>query len=224
MQRLMISAVVAMACALAACQSPADRHADAAPAQTRVAKGDWLDASTYDDFTPTEPVKPMYIDTMTDLTRVLLQRCIDATGPGGMEACFRERLLAGYDMDGAAAKHCPPSADFETQFICIGVGGYSGQFVQAMRPGVKPRVDWNDPFNTMQAAAQEFMAGMLGRCLGSSSASDPTDCLIDAMAKQLGLLESDIEPCRVLLDDKEFSQCIGEVSMITFMRDGIARM
>lgn len=230
MQRMSIAAVLlALACALAACQANGGKRealttAASSENQRKAAEGSWLDGSVYDDYEVTAPMKAAYADTVADLASKLVLKCIDARGVVKIEACFRDRMLAGFDRDGVAAEHCPPGGEVEEQYLCIVLGSYSYQFVRTISGETAPEIDWTDPERTMRLAVTKFTIEKLKGCLGGSSASDPTDCIFAGITGQLGLLESDVEPCRVLTNDQEFGQCIGEAYALTYMKESIARI
>lgn len=223
-----IIAAVAFVCALAGCQSAGGKHGAATASKQassfEAASGSWLDPKEYDDVQVTAPMKSRFTETTSHLVTKLVVKCIDARGDEQMGACFRERLLAGFDARGIVAKHCPPLGTKEEQYLCIVLGSYSYEFVRTIGDDDDPQIDWTDPERTMKQAVTEFVTQQAGACLGGYSASDPTECIFGAVTKRLGLAESDIEPCRVLAEDTKFGQCIGEAYGLRFMDAGIARM
>ena len=220
-----ILAAVVLACVLAACQSAAGTQAGAKPASSSAAaSGSWLDPKEYENYEVTAPMKQRTTEITVRLVTKLVTRCIDAKGEAQMNACFRERLLAGFDTKGIAASHCPARGTIEEQYLCIVLGSYSYEFVRTVGGEEDPQIDWTDPERTMKLAVAEFVMQQAGTCLGGSSASDPTDCIVGAITKRLGLASSDIEPCRSLAEDTKFGQCIGEAFGLRYMDAGIARM
>lgn len=223
-----ILAVMAFACALGACQSTAGKHdiatASKTTSQSEAASGSWLDPRKYDDVRVTAPMKPRFTETTVHLVTKLITKCIDAKGEAARDACFRERLLAGFDSEGIASQHCPVGSTLNEQYLCIVLGSYSYEFVRTIGDEKDPQIDWADPERTMKQALIEFVTQRLKACLGGYSASDPTDCITAAITKQLGLTESDIEPCKSLAADDDFNKCVGEAYGLNFMDAGIARM
>ncbi len=211
--------MVVLACALAACQSAAGTQSGAKPAS-----GSWLDPKQYENYEVTAPMKQRTTETTVHLVTKLVTKCIDSKGEAQMNACFRERLLAGFDAKGVAASHCPARGAIEEQYLCIVLGSYSYEFVRTVGDEEDPQIDWTDPERAMKLAVVEFVTRQAGACLGGTSASDPTDCIVGAIAKRLGLASSDIEPCRSLAEDTKFGQCIGEAYGLRYMDAGIARM
>ncbi|MBL9034279.1 MAG: hypothetical protein JNN33_05910 [Rhodospirillaceae bacterium] len=216
---MMALAACALAGGVMACQSPGTGTSySAATAVEQAGKK----KSKYEDYKPTAPMKARFTDMTLALTRKLLERCLDLDAP--MAACFRDRLLNGFDTAGIAEKRCPPGDDLEEQYNCIVVGSYSYRFVQVIGKQAEPDIDWSDPERSMQAVSIDYALTKLKNCLGGSSASDPTDCVMAGFIKELDLTEEEVEPCRSLTNDSEFGQCIGEAYGLRFMADGIARM
>lgn len=227
--RSLRAAILAGALVLAACQSNVGRNGGAKsddPLRSAVGEAidDALAEKDEDQQEVSAPMKERQKAVTQKFTRTLLVKCIDADAAEGMEACFRERVLAGFDKAGIAAENCPPALELGDEIDCIAVGAYAYEFVRTVSGNENPAIDWADPERSLKEAAIDMVVAELGTCLGGSSASDPTECLADAIARKLGLSESEIAPCKTLTEDRAFGQCIGEAYGLRFMEQSIARM
>lgn len=221
--------MLAVALGLAACQSDGGRHGAAQsddPLRGAVGKAidDALAERGGDRYEPSAPMKERHEAVTQKFIRTILVKCIDADGSEDLDACFRERVLAGFDTRGVAADNCPSSLELEEEIDCIAVGAYAYEFARAVSGKEDPAIDWSDPERSLKEAAIEMVVDELGSCLGGSSASDPTECLAEAITRKLGLTESEIASCKTLREDRAFGQCIGEAYGLRFMEQSIARM
>lgn len=216
---------------LGACQSAGDRRGVETPEDTalRQTVGKALNeaaekANKDEEYQPTGIFDDRMDEVVVRLTQVLLTKCLDASGAQGTKVCFRERMLAGFDVAQMAERKCPPSDDVETDVKCIVLGNLTYHFVQSLSSSKSPSIDWSDPERSANAATIDYIVKQLRVCLGGSSASDPSDCLVEDMAMKLGLTSDDLAPCKVISDDFRFGQCVGEGYALKFFEEGIARM
>jgi hypothetical protein len=176
------------------------------------------------EYTPTAPFEAKLVELRLKLSERLLTRCFRSGSRDAVNECMRDRLLAGFDTDGAAERHCTQQ-DIEAVFKCIMVGTLGYQLASKVGTDEAATFDWSDPENSANEAALQLVLVKLRECLGSGSASDPETCLIERLTKSAALTERDIEPCTALRDDDyQFGQCIGEASAYKHIIEGLARM
>lgn len=210
--------VLAVAC-LAGCQAGATKDA----ASSKPAKASSSRYAKYDDYEATAPFKRRMEDMQVKLTETIMRRCAGKYPKEAMYACLREALMTAFDTHGVVEEHCPEEGTIEDQYACIMLGAYGYEFVRRLGDE-EPKINWADPEVSMNDAAVTYTTQSLRKCLGGSSASDPTECVVEGISKKLGLSREEIEPCRVIEDDYDFGRCVGEAFGLRFMEEGIARM
>lgn len=214
-------AILAAALGLAACQADGGKRGAAQAVST---EKPWTDAERYRDYEVTAPLRVRFDAAVGEMQRVVLARCSNGKGFEAFKDCVRERLLVGFDRHGVVGAQCPPEQEYSAMLICIAAGGYGYEFVKTVTNEPDPAFDWSDPEKTMTDAAMDFLMAELTDCLGGSSASDATECVIAGFSKHMGVPESEVQPCKALTEDDALAQCIGEVYAVRFMEQGTARM
>lgn len=218
----------AIVLALAACQQPGGATRPSASA----AKDDPLVealaaevAKQEKDYTPTPYFKTKIKDVMVDMMDRMLSKCMDASSEAQMTSCFHERLLAGFDRDGTVEKHCAPREDAGDDVMCIVFGGMGLDIASKLDNDAAADFDWDAPEESTHHVMILLVAQHLRNCLGSSSASDPFDCVIGSITKTLDLTAGDLDPCTEFKDeDVRFGNCVGEAYGYKYMSAAIARM
>jgi hypothetical protein len=220
--------VFAIVLALAACQQPSG----GARPSAKVAEDDPLvealmaaEAEQERDYKPTPYFKMKFKDVMVDMTDRMLTKCMDANTEAQMASCFHERLLAGFDRDGTVEKHCAPREDVGEDVKCIVFGGMGQDLASKLDNDGAADFDWSAPEESTHRIMMQLIAQHLRNCLGSSSASDPFDCVIGGITETLDLSASDLDPCTEFKDeDVRFGNCVGEAYGYKYMSGAIARM
>ena len=211
---------------LAACQQSGGKTIATADDSDPLARALAAAAEKYKEkYTPTAPFKAKAIDLTLALTKRLLTRCIEERGEDKVKQCMHDRLLAGFDTDGIAERHCPLQAELEADSRCIMFGTLGLKIAGIVGKDEVAAFDWADPKKSAYHASFQLTLGMMRECLSTGSASDPSECMIERMTKSLELTESDIDPCNVVRDnDFQYGQCIGEAFTYKHVSDAIARM
>lgn len=177
------------------------------------------------DYQPTPYFKTKIKDLLVDMTDRLLTKCMDSGSEAEVTGCFRDRLLIGFDRDGVVEQHCPVKGDASDDMQCIIFGGMAWDIASNLDHGSAANLDWANPEESTQQAMLQLVAQHLRGCLGSSSASDPFDCVVAGITATLDLSAAELDPCTAYKDeDTEFGKCVGEAYAYKFMSGAIARI
>lgn len=178
-----------------------------------------------EEYEPTAPFKTKLDELGLKLAERMLTRCIQAGSESSLQQCMRGRLLAGFDTNGMAERHCPQTSDMEADMNCITVGTLGHRVASKVGKDEGAAFDWSDPEKSATHASIQLMLAKIRECMSAGSASDPSECLVERLTKSLELTESDLDPCDVLRnEDYQYGQCIGEAFAYKFMSAGLARM
>lgn len=177
------------------------------------------------DYKPTPYFKTKIKDAMVDMIDRILTRCMDADSEAQMTACFRDRMLAGFDRDGTVEKHCTPQEDIGEDVKCIVFGGMGQDIASKLDSDAAADFDWSAPEESARHAMVQLVAQHLRSCLSSGSASDPFDCVVARFTATLDLSTTDLDPCTEFKDDDvRFGNCVGEAYGYKYMSAALARM
>jgi hypothetical protein len=220
-----LSALAVVGTLLAACQQSRPPAAQSSVETDALARAMEQSAKTHDKYVPTEAFKAKAGELGLRMVERLMTKCLHATNAQSMEDCYHERMLQGFDTDGAVKSHCPQQKDLEADMKCIVLGSMGHELVTKMGNNSSAAFDWGDPEQSATRIANEFVLQQVRDCLSSGAASDPKDCVVGRMTKALDLTSSDLDPCNAYIDeDFKFGQCIGEAFGYKYMSAAVARM
>jgi hypothetical protein len=215
----------AIVLALAACQQPGGGARPSAKDDPLVEALAAAEAQQERDYKPTPYFRTKFKDVTVEMTDRLLTKCMDASTEAQMTSCFHARLLVGFDRDGTVAKHCAPREDVGEDVKCIVFGGMGQDLASKLENNGAADFNWADPEESTHHVVILLIAQHLRNCLGSSSASDPSDCVIGSITETLDLSASDLDPCTEFKDeDVRFGNCVGEAYGYKYMSAAVARM
>lgn len=217
--RSVLALVVALA--LAACQSGgAASTSKKDPSEEAYAAAE----ADFANYKPTPAFKTKVKDLMVSITDRLLTACMDAGSEADMQACFHERTLVGFDLDGTLRRQCKPQGDVGDDFKCVFFGGM-GDDLRGRLTGEAPPFKWTHPEASAHLIFRQLMLEHWRGCMNTGSASDPFDCFIARITTALDLSSSDLDPCLPYKDDDEtFGTCVGESYTYKYLKAGVARM
>jgi hypothetical protein len=177
------------------------------------------------EYEATTPFKTKLEELSLKLAERLLTRCFLSAGEVSTQQCAHDRLLAGFDTDGMAERHCPLQTDMEAEFNCIALGALGYRLAGKVGEEAMASFDWDDPGKSADRASIQLVVAKLRECMSSGSASDPSECLVERIMASLELSKGDIDPCDAVRDDDyQYGQCIGEAFAYKFTSAAIARM
>jgi hypothetical protein len=213
---------------LAACQQP-NSGANRAPT---VAEDDGLaeafaaaEAKQAKNYQPSPFFKAKVKDLTLKMMDRLMSKCLDADGDGGMQACFHERMLAGFDRDGTLKSHCPSRVGMDDDVECIIIGGMGQVIASKLGDEAVAAFDWTDPKKSTHDVMVQLVLQQVRNCLSNGSASDAFDCVVARVSKSFDLSSSDLEPCAEFKDDDvKFGNCVGESFGYKYLSAGTERM
>jgi hypothetical protein len=228
MRGIKILFALAVAILAAACQQPGG----SAHRSTAAVRSDGLDeafaaaeAEQRKNYTPSPWFEAKMKDVTVKMVDRLLTRCLDASDKETMEACFHERLLAGFDRNGTLKSHCPPQKDMSEDVTCIMVGGMGHQLASHLGDDAVAAYDWSDPQESTHEVIRQLVLREFRDCLSSGSASDPSECFIARITKTLDLSGSDLDRCTGFKDDDfKLGTCIGESFGYKYVLAAVERM
>lgn len=147
-------------------------------------------------------------DASRRLSARIEERC-PRSAIGEAKGCIREQLLAGFDMDGLSATRCPTQSDLGAEYDCIVIGGLFYSLALKAGGDALERFDWRDRRKSVTVAMEQIVADQVQVCLSTGSASSVDDCVMDGIAKTLGIPSDDMAECRAIADDHEQGICVG---------------
>ena len=215
-----------VAAALAACQQPDGGQAPSAAKKDPLAEA--LAAAEEDvarDYRPSTAFKAKGKDLIVTMMDKMLTSCMDSTSEAEMKGCFHERMLAGFDRDGALRSQCQPRDDLAADLKCIMFGGVGQELRSKLVDKTAAPFDWAAPEQSARLVMRQLAHEQFRGCLSSGSASDPFDCFVGRITKVLDLSVSDLDPCTAHKnDDTKFGLCVGESYAFKYMNAAVARM
>ena len=165
-------------------------------------------------------------DVSNRLAANLFINCYRHAGDkAALDGCLREGLVDTFDDSGQGRANCKSLSDLDAFTDCIILGNAAVDTLKRMDS--KVRIDasaWAGRRSFADVMSKAVITSGIMACSDAKTEAAAEICVFEWYRKALAVPDSLAKKCTTDLDEYERGSCLGEASIINFLREHVARM